>query len=188
MNLTNTQLQAALDEWLENRCPTADWQSKTFDCYSAFPIIVRIHAMTNYFEMEICNGGLAQFLWNAFFHWEEVLTVCEKGYYEMNAIQQAAAIPMFRIKILEHIALCQGFISKAQQRQNMKAFKDWYEIAEETMSMPEENLFYAADDSELLNLRAKWIARHTDEILSIIHKQNQESSQSRVRVNPQDER
>jgi hypothetical protein len=43
-------------------------------------------------EYNISNGGWAQFLWNCFPHWREIIDIAREGYLLIGASEQSAAL------------------------------------------------------------------------------------------------
>jgi len=145
-----------VEQWFGRKYPNADWRSRKFDCFSNVPTALRMFPMMGHLEAEIVNGGLAQFLWNTFFHWERVLSECEQAYQTIGALRHAIAIPVLRTRILENVDACRRHVEKAIQHQDPDEFERWYDNAEQTMSIPEEESFSDTDDLDAY--RSKWAA------------------------------
>jgi hypothetical protein len=107
-------------------------------------------------ENDVCNGGLAQFLWNFFYHWRDILEDCAYAYSVIGASAQASAIPEVIRILQEHEAACSVYIERASTTKNPAGFDVWYESAERTMDSPFDSLF--CDTRTLAAKRASWLS------------------------------
>ena len=116
------------------------------------------------FEDELQNGGLAQFLWNFFPRWEEVLDGVERAYRAMGAEKQVAALADVRALLRENAPACAPLVERAKgEKEPGRAFGEWYAGAEERMSLPSEDLFLP-DDPGLAAKRLAYVEAHRDEL------------------------
>src|SRR5690242_11765232 len=70
--------------------------NRDFHGYRSAPLHLRMFFSMRVLESEIANGGLAQFLWNTFYHWRGIIEDCAYAYEAIGAKPQAAAIPGIR--------------------------------------------------------------------------------------------
>ena len=167
MKITYEPLSVKMEAWFNSHYPNFQWRLKDAEDFKKMPEIFKSYISTIYLEAQLCNGGLAQFLWNTFYLWEAVLNACEDGYLKMKAIPQVTAIHTFRLKILQNINVCESYIMREVHKKDMGAFTEWCMVAGESMSLPEEDLFFHDMGEEVDCLREKWIVSVADHILSI---------------------
>ena len=129
-----------------------------FHGYSAAPRHTRMFFSMRVFENEIENGGLAQFLWNVFFHWRAVTEDCSFGYAAIGAEKQAAAMPEI-IRLLEaHETMCGQYVARAMDTKDAAHFQTWYAAGERAMNTTLEELFYSNENLDIL--KQAWISSH----------------------------
>lgn len=130
-------------------------RSANFHAYMAAPRELRMFFAMRLLESEIANGGLAQFLWNAYYHWKPLCDDCSFGYSLIGADVQAAAMPTL-IKALSDIEQdCGSFVIKAVANPQRNVFSEWYEVGEVALHLPEENLFL--DHDGLAKMKERWL-------------------------------
>jgi hypothetical protein len=143
-----------------------DFRSKEFHCYRDLPIAWRMPLMTNVLEGEIENGGLAQFLWNTFHHYRRVLQDSADGYALVGASKHAAAVDRCVALCSRFDAGCRVAVEAASRDKDGAHFEKWYEEAESEMTFPEEDMF--GSDSEILQVKGRWILAHMDDFRELI--------------------
>lgn len=137
-----------------------EFRDMSFHCYRDLPLEWRMPVMTNTFEGEIINGGLAQFLWNTFYHYRAILQDAKAGYDLVGSAAHANAIANCMEICARYEDECGICIRKCIRNDNSSLFDDWYEMAETEMSFPEEGLFES--DSDISRIKGKWIIQHVD--------------------------
>jgi hypothetical protein len=143
-----------------------DFGSQQFHCYADLPLAWRMPVMTNVFEGEIANGGLAQFLWNTFHHHKRILADARDGYELVGAPDHAAAISRCMEICSRFESGCRTEVEAATGDQAPSHFEQWYAEAESDMSFPEEELFES--DSDIVQIKGRWILNHLDEYRELI--------------------
>lgn len=143
-----------------------DFRSKAFHCYANLPLAWRMAVMTNTFEGEIANGGLAQFLWNTFHHYARVLKDAADGYALVGAPDYAAAVGRCAVLCSRFEASCRGAVEAATHEQDVSRFVQWYDEVESQMSFPEEDLF--GSGSDIVQVKGKWILAHMNEFNGLV--------------------
>ncbi len=134
------------------------FQDRDFHAYRSASREARMFLSMRLLETEIANGGLAQFLWNVFFHWRLLTDDCVFAYAAIGAEVQAAAMPEVIRLLSAHEPACEEYVVRAVARQDFAEFRAWYSIGERAMGSPVEMLFYPSDT--LNALRQSWISAH----------------------------
>jgi hypothetical protein len=109
-------------------------------------------------EGEITNGGLAQFLWNTFFHWRAIADDCSFAYAAIGAEPQAAAMPEVIRLLATHESTCGEYVARAIATKDFVEFQAWCAVGESAMDSAVETPFYHSD--ALDSLKQSWISSH----------------------------
>jgi len=135
-----------------------DLRNKGFHGYRAAPRDARMFFSMRVLEAEIVNGGLAQFLWNAFLHWRGICDDCAFGYSTIGAMPQAAAMPEVVRILAAHESNCGAHVARAIASKSVLEFNAWYAVGETAMSSPVEKLF--CQSGNLAELKQAWLSSH----------------------------
>ncbi|MBK7998688.1 MAG: DUF4375 domain-containing protein [Verrucomicrobia bacterium] len=162
-----TAIEAKVHRWFRQRYPEVpDWRSKTFHCFRDVPIELRMVVVTEMLEAEITNGGLAQLMWNVFFHWRTVFADADAGYELIGASAQREALKEFRILFEHYEAECRGYIERCLETGEFDYFNQWCDFGEKAMSSESENLFWM--ESGLRELRLQWMASNARKLSAMM--------------------
>lgn len=137
-----------------------DFRRRDFSCYSELPLPWRMPIMTNVLEAEVTNGGLAQFLWNVFFHYRAILDCAKTGYELIGATDRAAVVARCGDICGRYEAQCRPLVEAALRDQATEPFQRWYAGAEEQMSVDGEELL--DPESGIVEIKGRWILKHLD--------------------------
>ncbi|MCX7005765.1 MAG: DUF4375 domain-containing protein [Kiritimatiellaeota bacterium] len=154
--------------WLNKKNPAgADWTSKSFSALQEFPLEIRMFLEMEKLEGEVENGGLAQFLWNTYFHWRTILKDCEKAYELIGAQPQHAVVPQIISLCGQHEADCGRYVALATKTPEGNYFQRWYDLAEEALSTDAEDLFCSHD--ELEGQRVRWLEQNQSHLQQLMY-------------------
>ncbi len=131
---------------------------RDFHGYRAAPRNTRMFFSMRVLEGEITNGGLAQFLWNVFFHWRVIADDCSYAYAAIGAEPQAAAMPEVTRLLAAHESTCGEHVARAIATKDFAEFQAWIAVGEPAMDSPVEPLFYYSDTLDAL--KQSWISTH----------------------------
>ena len=56
------------------------WIEDSFDAFATLPLELKMVPAFNFLEHNLIKGGWAQFLWNGFGSWEELIKIARQGY------------------------------------------------------------------------------------------------------------
>jgi hypothetical protein len=85
------RVERLISDWLERNYPDGPtWYGRP--AAEAPPLEIRMIAAFGAIEYNLSNGGWAQFLWNCFDEWREVINVAREGYLLIGAPVQSAAL------------------------------------------------------------------------------------------------
>jgi len=124
--------------------------------YDAVPRNIRMFLSMRVLESEITNGGLAQFLWNVFFHWRVIAEDCAFAYAAIGAKPQAEAMPEIIRILATQEANCGEYVARCIASKDFSEFQAWCAVGESVMDLALEPLFY--DSDALDTLRQGWIS------------------------------
>lgn len=133
---------------------------RDFHGYRAAPLPLRMFFSMRVLESEIANGGLAQLLWNTFYHWRGILEDCAYAYRAIGAQAQVTAMSEIQGILELHEPECRAHIERAVGTRDLALFQEWYHSAERKMNLPAESLFYPSDALDAL--KETWIAANSD--------------------------
>jgi hypothetical protein len=96
-SMTGEELQGLVTGFLDMRYPDGwSWLDSEFDCFGDTPLQLKMIPAFNALEYNISNGGGAQFLWNCWGCWPQLLDIAQPGYRLIGAHYQANAIDDLR--------------------------------------------------------------------------------------------
>lgn len=156
----------------------ADYHLRGFHCFNEIPLEWRMTVATDIFEEEVSNGGLAQFLWNVFYHYKTVLRDAGDGYQLVGATRHAAAINSCRAICSRFEQSCARHYAAAIESgdDGLDHFDQWYEEAERPMHFPDEELFYCDAPIDVVAMRGRWILAHFDRYAELLSEPGSMSS------------
>jgi hypothetical protein len=89
--MSGERVERLISDWLERNYPDGPtWYGRP--AAEAPPLEIRMIAAFGAIEYNLSNGGWAQFLWNCFDEWREVINVAREGYLLIGAPEQSAAL------------------------------------------------------------------------------------------------
>jgi hypothetical protein len=90
------RVQQMIYDWLNRHYPDGPtWYSRP--AVALLPALeIRIISAFDDIEYNLGNGGWAQFLWNCFDHWRQIIEAADKGYVLIGASEQSAALDTLR--------------------------------------------------------------------------------------------
>ena len=95
--MTGEQVQSLITRFLNKRYPNGwSWLDSEFDCFGDAPLQLKMIPAFEALEYNISNGGWAQFLWNCWGCWPQLLDIAQPGYRLIGAPNQARAIDDLR--------------------------------------------------------------------------------------------
>lgn len=56
------------------------WIEDSFDAFATLPIELKMVPTFNFLEANLIKGGWAQFLWNGFGSWQQIIKIAHQGY------------------------------------------------------------------------------------------------------------
>ena len=157
------RVERMICDWLERNYPSGPtWYGRP--ATEAPPLEIKMIPAFGEIEYNISNGGWAQFLWNCFDEWREIIDVARDGYRLIGAPEQSAALT-------ELWTLCER-----DERECREALEqpEWLfaEFTSRSCSAPGndwETLFW---DKALYEKRAAWLAANEARVrkaMGLIH-------------------
>jgi hypothetical protein len=143
------RIEQMISDWLERNYPNGPtWYGRP--AAEAPPLEIKMIPACGAIEYNISNGGWAQFLWNCFDEWREIINIARDGYLLIGASEQSAALA-------ELWTLCER-----DERECREALEQptWLfgEFTSRSYSAPSngwEDLFY---DEAMYEKRLAWLA------------------------------
>src|ERR1700733_11366520 len=85
------RIEQMISDWLERNYPNGPtWYGRP--AAEAPPLEIKMIPAFGAIEYNISNGGWAQFLWNCFDEWREIINIARDGYLLTGAPEQSAAL------------------------------------------------------------------------------------------------
>ncbi len=85
------RIQQLIYDWLDRKYPDGPtWYDRSATESPALEI--KMIPAFDSVEYNLCNGGWAQFLWNCFGYWREIINIARDGYLLIGAPEQSAAL------------------------------------------------------------------------------------------------
>lgn len=85
------RIQQLICDWIERNYPDGpSWYGRP--ATKAPPLEIKMIPALGAIEYNLGNGGWAQFLWNCFDDWREIINVAREGYLLIGAPEQSAAL------------------------------------------------------------------------------------------------
>jgi hypothetical protein len=85
------RVERLISDWLDRNYPDGPtWYGRP--AAEAPPLEIRMIDAFGAIEYNLSNGGWAQFLWNCFDEWREIIKVAREGYLLIGAPEQSAAL------------------------------------------------------------------------------------------------
>lgn len=85
------RVERLISDWLDQNYPDGPtWYGKP--AAEAPPLEIRMIPAFGAIEYNVSNGGWAQFLWNCFGEWRDIIDVAREGYLLIGAPEQSAAL------------------------------------------------------------------------------------------------
>jgi hypothetical protein len=155
--MTGEQLQDLITEFLDRRYPDGwSWLDSEFDCFGEAPLQLKMIPAFNALEYNISNGGWAQFLWNCWGCWPQLLDIAQPGYRLIGADQQASAIDDLRRLCERDDDECRAAMVDSVKENNFKhCFQSFTRRIITEPGTDWQNLFFP--DSGVYETRLKWL-------------------------------
>lgn len=119
--MTGEQLQDLVTEFLDRRYPNGwSWLDSEFDCFGDAPLQLKMIPAFSALEYNISNGGWAQFLWNCWGCWPQLLEIAQPGYCLIGAHDQARAVDDLRRLCERDDKECEVAMIKSVKENNFK--------------------------------------------------------------------
>jgi hypothetical protein len=155
------RVERLICDWLEKNYPDGPtWYGGSVA--EGPPLEIKMIAVFNAIEYNVSNGGWAQFLWNCFGEWREVINDAKEGYLLIGAPEQSAALDELRTLCERDERECGKMHERANAEFQKNGSDAWSEVFGEftsrSYSAPPngwEDLFY---DKALYEKRWAWLA------------------------------
>ena len=146
------RIERLISDWLDRNYPDGPtWYGRP--AAEAPPLEIKMIPAFGAIEYNISNGGWAQFLWNCFGEWREIIDVARDGYLLIGAPEQSAALGELQTLCERDERECR----EAHEQVN-KGLWLFAEFTSRTRSAPSddwEELFW---DKALYEKRLTWLA------------------------------
>jgi len=85
------RIERMISDWLKRNYPDGPtWYGRPTT--EAPPLEIKMIPAFGAIEYNVSNGGWAQFLWNCFDDWREIINIARDGYLLIGATEQSAAL------------------------------------------------------------------------------------------------
>ena len=155
------RVERMISDWLERNYPDGPtWYGRP--ATEGPPLEIKMIPAFGAIEYNISNGGWAQFLWNRFGEWRDVITIAKEGYLLIGAPEQSAALTELWALCERDERECGEMHKQANAAFERKGSDAWSSIfgkfTSRSYSAPShgwEELFY---DDALYEKRDAWLA------------------------------
>jgi hypothetical protein len=165
------RVERLISGWLERNYPDGPtWYGRP--AVEGPPLEIKMIPAFGAIEYNLSNGGWAQFLWNCFGEWREVINVAREGYLLIGAPEQSAALDTLRTLCERDEHECGEMHKRAMAEWKKNGPDAWSSIFGEftsrSYSAPSndwEDLFW---DKGLYEKRLAWLTANEDRILKAL--------------------
>jgi hypothetical protein len=164
------RVQKMIYEWLGRNYPDGpSWYDRPAN-RTAPALEIRMIAAFDDIEYNLSNGGWAQFLWNCFAYWRQIIDVGKEGYRLIGAPEQSAALETLRALCERDERECGETIERSVRDDDGTVDGPPYfaEFTARSYSAPRndwEPLFY---DKGIYEKRLAWLAVHEGRVRKAI--------------------
>jgi hypothetical protein len=162
------RVERLISDWLDRNYPDGPtWYGRP--AAEAPPLEIRMISAFGAIEYNLSNGGWAQFLWNCFGEWRDVITIAREGYLLIGAPEQSAALDTLWTLCERDEHECGEMHKRAMAEWKKNGPDAWSSIFGEftsrSYSAPSndwEDLFWG---DGLYEKRLAWLAANEDRVL-----------------------
>ena len=162
------RVERLISDWLDRNYPEGPtWYGRP--TAEAPPLEIRMIPAFGAIEYNLSNGGWAQFLWNCFGEWRDVITIAREGYLLIGAPEQSAALDTLWTLCERDEHECGEMHKRAMAEWKKNGPDAWSSIFGEftsrSYSAPSndwEDLFWG---DGLYEKRLAWLAANEDRVL-----------------------
>jgi hypothetical protein len=155
------RVERMIADWLERNYPNGPtWYGGP--ATEAPPLEIKMIPAFVALEYNISNGGWAQFLWNCFEDWREIIKVAREGYLLIGAPEQSAALDTLRALCERDERECDEMHKRANAAFQKSGSDAWSDVFGEFTSRSYlasgddwEDVFW---DEAVYAKRAAWLA------------------------------
>jgi hypothetical protein len=164
------RVQQMIYDWLNRNYPDGPtWYDQPEGANSP-PIEIKMIPAFNELEYNLSNGGWAQFLWNCFSYWRQIIDVAKQGYLMIGAPEQSAALETLRTLCARDERECGELLQQSEKEYDGSPEGPPYfaEFTARSYSAPRndwEPLFYG---DEIYQKRLAWLAENEARIRKAI--------------------
>jgi hypothetical protein len=154
--MTGEQVQDLITGFLDKRYPDGwSWLDSTFDCFGDMPLQIKMIPAFQALEYNINNGGWAQFLWNCFGCWPQLLEIAQPGYHLIGAHDQARAIDDLRRLCERDDGECEAAMLRSVEEDDFSHFSSFTNRVITEPGNDWQDLFFY--DSGAYETRLRWL-------------------------------
>lgn len=164
------RVQRLIYDWLGRNYPDGPtWYLR--DAVASPPLEIKMIPAFEDIEYNLGNGGWAQFLWNCFDHWREIIDVAREGYLLIGAVQQSAALSTLRALCERDERECGELLERSETEFDEECYGSppfFAEFTSRSYSAPRndwEPLFYGDDVYER---RLAWLAANEARVRKVM--------------------
>ena len=154
-------------DWLERNYPNGPtWYERAKEVVTP-ALEIRMISAFGAVEYNISNGGWAQFLWNCFPHWREIIADAKEGYLLIGAPEQSTALDILHAQCECDEDECAATIRKSI-KENDLTNSYFAAFTSRSYSAPAsgwEDLFW---DKALYEKRLAWLAANEERMRAAI--------------------
>jgi hypothetical protein len=155
------RVERLISDWLERNYPNGPtWYGRS--ATGAPPIEIRMIPAHGAIECNLSNGGWAQFLWNCFEEWRDIINVAREGYLLIGAPEQSDALTKLSALCERDERECEEMHRRANAEFRKTGSEGWSKIfgkfTSRSYSAPSngwEDLFC---DDDIYEKRLAWLA------------------------------
>jgi hypothetical protein len=161
------RVERLISDWLERNYPDGPpWYDRP--AMESPPLEIKMIPAFGAIEYNLSNGGWAQFLWNCFEHWREIINIARDGYLLIGAPVQSAALTTLWTLCERDERECDEMHKRAMVELEKKGPEAWSaifgEFTSRSYSAPSndwEQLFW---DDGLYETRLAWLAANEERV------------------------
>ena len=156
--MTGEQVQGLITGFLDKRYPAGwSWLNSEFDCFGDLPLQLKMIPAFEALEYNISNGGWAQFLWNCWGCWPQLLDIAQPGYRLIGAHDQATAVDDLRRLCERDDRECEAAMVRSVKEGDFSHFSSFTSRVITEPGNDWQALFF--DDSGVYETRLRWLGR-----------------------------
>jgi hypothetical protein len=165
--MSGEKVQELIYDWFREHYPDGpEWQDPDFDCLGVAPIALKMIPAFDAVEYNIGNGGWAQFLWNCFGRWRELIAIAQEGYLLIGAPEQCAALNELRALCQRDERECQAAMTRAADEDDFSHFGTFVDRGYGKRDIKWQEAFFS--DSGVYEKRLAWLGANEGLIRKIV--------------------